>query len=996
MPLADIIRQRVHPLVTSNRTLVYSFLSTLAVSIAIGNALRNHSNFYSVAVYLSKSSRSLLILANFGFLLALLSGRILQQIFFGPLSPAEVERLYDRIWYFVTESLLAFTIFRDEFDVPFAIMFGFLLFVKCFHWLLSDRIESMDQRPYPGPPMTFHIRVNCLFVLLWLTDFAMFAFAVESTLTQGVGGTVLFASEYAILMASALNSVAKYVLSCVELRRARTRGGETALPWEDKSVYNFYIELTTDFLKLTTYLLFFVVVVAAYGIPLNIVRDVYMTARSFVMRLRAFQRYRSATRDMDARYPNATEADLPVTGDRTCIICREEMVPVATQEGGVVNNLPTAHDGPNMTPKKLPCGHTFHFQCLRSWLERQQSCPTCRRNVLEEGQPGQGQGQQRNAIRRQAPPPNMPLQWNFGRMNPQGQQQVNNQPPGLLARLIGAAAGPPQVPGQFAPLPAGAHPIPNNAFPPNNVNGLPPRNIGTPPYPYQAPPGPGQVPPPAFVFGYPWVLGGANPGGLAQAPMLQGFYRPDGLWQPWPAQPARRPPPTPATRTAESATPASMPHPAPLATPAPASGASADVTRPEQASTAPSTTAPLPRNLGATTPSETRSFTPRDAAVQAALRRLNPSNATSTASPAPSSQDAGPTATPTQEQPISPTPTTPAPPPASAAPPTNLPASVPVAMPVTQSNPGASTSAPAATTAQPTTTVPPAVSAGRASTPRTDVPNLIPLYDFAQPPADYRSAYSPFSQHIPQPTVPPRMTPPTPTNMPRGPFPLRPRYPYAQPLYNAVPSAPLGQLPERLTDEQLAQLDRLTREAIDERLRILTDVSGTVWRCVEELTRMRSVLPAPSAPRAVPGGAASGKTNSATSSSVSPNPRAQGTSSNPPAAAAVPTGPSSLPAEQLARGDADVAGSTDVTPEVSIEKGKSRADPSTISQEDAAAASSSEGEGSMVDSWETVAPSTATPVTSQPGGNPSLEDDNDSPPEDPADGAKRETETQEE
>ena len=51
------------------------------------------------------------------------------------------QRLYDRMWFFVTESLLAFTIFRDEFDIPFALMFGFLLFIKCFHWLLSDRIE---------------------------------------------------------------------------------------------------------------------------------------------------------------------------------------------------------------------------------------------------------------------------------------------------------------------------------------------------------------------------------------------------------------------------------------------------------------------------------------------------------------------------------------------------------------------------------------------------------------------------------------------------------------------------------------------------------------------------------------------------------------------------------------------------------------------------------------------------------------------------------------
>jgi hypothetical protein len=45
------------------------------------------------------------------------------------------------MWFFVTESLLAFTIFRDEFDIPLAVMFGFLLFVKSFHWLLADRIE---------------------------------------------------------------------------------------------------------------------------------------------------------------------------------------------------------------------------------------------------------------------------------------------------------------------------------------------------------------------------------------------------------------------------------------------------------------------------------------------------------------------------------------------------------------------------------------------------------------------------------------------------------------------------------------------------------------------------------------------------------------------------------------------------------------------------------------------------------------------------------------
>jgi len=129
---------------------------------------------------------------------------------------------------------------------------------------------------------------------------------------------------------------------------------------------------------------FFTLIITFYGLPLNIVRDVYITARSFVTRLRALQRYQTATRNMDQRYPDATEEEMTAMSDRTCIICREEMIfhgrPTATAQGAAPNVQPQAptgaRDGPNTTPKKLPCGHIFHFYCLRSWLERQQSCPT--------------------------------------------------------------------------------------------------------------------------------------------------------------------------------------------------------------------------------------------------------------------------------------------------------------------------------------------------------------------------------------------------------------------------------------------------------------------------------------------------------------------------------------------------------------------------------------------------------------------------------------------
>jgi E3 ubiquitin-protein ligase synoviolin len=132
-----------------------------------------------------------------------------------------------------------------------------------------------------------------------------------------------------------------------------------------------------------TYLIFFVVILLNYGLPLHILRDVYMTCRSFVSRCDDLIRYRRATRDMDALYPDATPEEMDRLGDKTCIICREEMaargtVPIRDEQDvpGPDGTGQQDEGGPNETPKMLACGHVFHFHCLRSWLERQQSCPT--------------------------------------------------------------------------------------------------------------------------------------------------------------------------------------------------------------------------------------------------------------------------------------------------------------------------------------------------------------------------------------------------------------------------------------------------------------------------------------------------------------------------------------------------------------------------------------------------------------------------------------------
>lgn len=195
---------------------------------------------------------------------------------------------------------------------------------------------------------------------------------------------IMFVSEYLILLATAWSTSAKYALHTIDL--------SSDVPWESKSVLLFYVDLVTDFLKLATYLAFFSFILTFYGLPLNILRDVYMTTRSFIRKCKDLHRYKQATQNMDARYPNATQAEMDAMSDKTCIICREDMS-LASSPAHAQNNADgqTDHNAPrrgwlarfkpqrkppNETPKRLPCGHVFHFHCLKSWLERQQTCPT--------------------------------------------------------------------------------------------------------------------------------------------------------------------------------------------------------------------------------------------------------------------------------------------------------------------------------------------------------------------------------------------------------------------------------------------------------------------------------------------------------------------------------------------------------------------------------------------------------------------------------------------
>jgi len=129
--------------------------------------------------------------------------------------------------------------------------------------------------------------------------------------------------------------------------------------------------------------------------------------------------------------------------------------------------------------------------------------------------------------------------------------------------------------------------------------------------------------------------------------------------------------------------------------------------------------------------------------------------------------------------------------------------------------------------------------------PRRNVhlPQLIPLYDYRSQGANPRASTpldSSTQQILPTPSLQPNSYPTSPSPFSRSELPVSPSPFVSQSSStNTIPS----QLPPSLTDDQLATLDRLTREGIDERLRILEGVSGTIYRCVDDLLRLRSALP---------------------------------------------------------------------------------------------------------------------------------------------------------
>ncbi len=78
----------------------------------------------------------------------------------------------ERLSSAIMESLLALTIFREEFGTFFVAMFASLVFIKVMHWLVQDRVDYVEVTP--SVSLLQHVRLVSFMSTLLVGNVSLF------------------------------------------------------------------------------------------------------------------------------------------------------------------------------------------------------------------------------------------------------------------------------------------------------------------------------------------------------------------------------------------------------------------------------------------------------------------------------------------------------------------------------------------------------------------------------------------------------------------------------------------------------------------------------------------------------------------------------------------------------------------------------------------------------------------------------------------------------
>ncbi|KAK2083320.1 hypothetical protein P7K49_038556 [Saguinus oedipus] len=284
----------------------------------------------------------------------MLVAKLIQCIMFGPLRVNERQHLKDKFWNFIFYKFIfifgVLNVQTVEEVVMWCLSFAGLVFLHLMVQLCKDQFEYLSFSP--TTPMSSHGRVPSLLVAMLLSCCGLAAVCCITGYTHGIHTLAFMAAESLLVTVRTAHLILRYVIHLWDLNHKGT--------WEGKGTYVYY----TDFIMKLTLL------------SLELMHHIHMLFGNIWLSMASlviFRQLRYLFHEVQHRIRQHKNY-LRVVGNM------EASFAVATPEG--LSTMTTVPSWDSMqAARKLPCGHLFHNSCLRSWLEQDTSCPTCRMSL---------------------------------------------------------------------------------------------------------------------------------------------------------------------------------------------------------------------------------------------------------------------------------------------------------------------------------------------------------------------------------------------------------------------------------------------------------------------------------------------------------------------------------------------------------------------------------------------------------------------------------------
>ncbi|XP_070763731.1 E3 ubiquitin-protein ligase AMFR [Enoplosus armatus] len=318
-----------------------------------------------VLLYLLTDSFFVWVMVNTACCVLLLVAKLIQCVVFGPLRVSEKQHLKDKFWNFIFYKFIfvfgVLNVQTVEEVVMWWLWFSVLVFLHLLVQLCKDRFEYLSFSP--TTPLSSHARVLLLLVVLLLCCGGLATLCSRLVRSQGRHTAAFMAAECMLVTVRTTHVMFRYSIHLWDVNQEGS--------WDNKSSYVYYTNLLMELLLLGLDLLHHIHMLVFSNIWLSMASLVIIMQLRFLVqevqkRIRRHHNYLRVLRNMETRFTVASADELAANND-DCAICWDVM----------------------SSARKLPCGHLFHSSCLRSWLEQDTSCPTCRMS-LNIGEGGEG------------------------------------------------------------------------------------------------------------------------------------------------------------------------------------------------------------------------------------------------------------------------------------------------------------------------------------------------------------------------------------------------------------------------------------------------------------------------------------------------------------------------------------------------------------------------------------------------------------------------------